>query len=43
MLASSAIIKDIDPMRKAGLALLAFAYCDLRVDQKKDLGGLLSS
>lgn len=28
MLASSAIIEDIDAMRKAGLASLAFFYCD---------------
>ena len=30
-------------MRKAGLALLAFFYCDFKEDQKKDLRGLLSS
>ena len=30
-------------MRKAGLASLAFFYCDFREDQKKDLRGLLSS
>ena len=30
-------------MRKAGLASLAFFYCDFRDDQKKDLRGLLSS
>jgi len=30
-------------MRKLGLALLAFFYCDFREDQKKDLRGLLSS
>jgi hypothetical protein len=30
-------------MRKAGLALLAFFYCDFREDQKRDLRGLLSS
>jgi hypothetical protein len=29
MLASSAIIEDIDAMRKAGLASLVFFYCDL--------------
>ena len=43
MLASSTIIEDIDAMRKAGLASLAFFYCDFREDQKKDLRGLLSS
>ncbi len=30
-------------MRKAGLASLAFFYCDVREDQKKELRGLLSS
>ncbi len=30
-------------MRKAGLASLAFFYCDFREDQKKALRGLLSS
>jgi NACHT domain len=43
MLASSTIIEDIDAMRKAGLASLAFFYCDFREDQKKGLRGLLSS
>ena len=43
MLASSTIIEDIDAMQKAGLASLAFFYCDFREDQKKDLRGLLSS
>ena len=43
MLASSTIIDDIDAMRKAGFASLAFFYCDFREDQKKDLRGLLSS
>jgi hypothetical protein len=42
-LASSTIIEDVDAMRKAGLASLAFFYCDFREDQKKDLRGLLSS
>jgi hypothetical protein len=42
-LVSSAIIEDLDAMRKAGLASLAFFYCDSREDQKKDLRGLLSS
>jgi hypothetical protein len=43
MLASSSIIQDIIAMQKAGLASLAFFYCDIREDQKKDLRGLLSS
>jgi hypothetical protein len=43
VLASSTIIEDIDVMRKAGLASLAFFYFDFREDQKKDLHGLLSS
>src|SRR5579863_2918522 len=43
VLASSSIIKDIDGMRKLGLASLAFFYCDFREDQKKDIRGLLSS
>ena len=30
-------------MRKAGLASLAFFYCDFREEQKTNLGGLLSS
>ena len=43
MLASSAIIEDIDALRKAGLASLGFFYCDFREDGKKDRRGLLSS
>ena len=43
MFASSTIIQDIDSMRKAGLAALAFFYFDFREDQKRDLRGLLSS
>jgi hypothetical protein len=43
MLASSSLIQDIIAMQKAGLASLAFFYCDFREDQKKDLRGLLSS
>jgi NACHT domain len=43
VLVSSTIIEDIDAMRKAGLASLAFFYFDFREDQKKDLRGLLSS
>jgi len=41
--ASSSIIKDIDGLRKLGLASLAFFYSDFREDQKKDIRGLLSS
>ena len=40
---SSAIIEDIRAIRKAGLASLAFFYCDFRDDRKKELRGLLSS
>jgi hypothetical protein len=43
MFASSAIIQDVDAMRKSGLASLAFYYCDSMEDQKKDRRGLLSS
>lgn len=43
MLASSAIIENIDSLRKSGLVSLAFFYCDFREDEKKDLRGLLSS
>jgi hypothetical protein len=41
--ASSTIIEDIEDIQKAGLASLAFFYCDFREDQKRDLRGLLSS
>ena len=40
---SSTIIEDIRAMRRAGLASLAFFYCDFREDRKKELRGLLSS
>ena len=43
MFVSSTIIEDIRGMRKAGLASLAFFYCDFREDRKKDSRGLLSS
>src|SRR6267154_981593 len=43
MFVSSAIIEDIHAMQNAGLASLAFFYCDFREDQKKELRGLLSS
>ena len=42
-LASSSIIRDIIGMQKAGLASLAFFYCDFREELKKGLRGLLSS
>jgi hypothetical protein len=42
-LASSTIIDDVDSMRKAGLASLAFFYCDFREEEKTGLRGLLSS
>ena len=42
-LVSSTIIEDIDGMRKAGLASLAFFYCDFKDDKKKDRRGFLSS
>jgi hypothetical protein len=40
---SSTIIEDIHAIRRAGLASLAFFYCDFREDRKKELRGLLSS
>ena len=43
VLASSAIIEEIEVMRKSGLASLAFYYHDFREDQKICLRGLLSS
>ena len=43
VLASSTIIEDIDGMRKAGLASLAFFYCDFREERKTSLRGILSS
>ncbi|KAN0105744.1 hypothetical protein V8E52_010703 [Russula decolorans] len=39
----STIIEDIRAMQEAGLASLAFFYCDFREDRKKELRGLLSS
>jgi hypothetical protein len=41
--ASSTIIKEIETMRKSGLASLAMFYHDFREDKKKNLRGLLSS
>jgi hypothetical protein len=43
MLASSTIIEDVDAIRKAGLASVAFFYCDFREEEKTGLRGLLSS
>jgi hypothetical protein len=43
VLASSTIIENIDTMREADLASLAFFYCDFREDEKTGLRGLLSS
>ena len=43
MFVSSTVIEDIRAMQKAGLASLAFFYCDFREDRKKELRGLLSS
>ena len=40
---SSTIIKEVEAMRKCGLASLAFYYYDFRDDEKKDRRGLLSS
>jgi len=43
VLTSSTIIEDIEKMRKSGRASLTMYYYDFRVQQKKDLCGLLSS
>jgi hypothetical protein len=43
LFASSAIIEDIRALQKAGLASLAFFYCDFREDQKMGRRGVLSS
>jgi hypothetical protein len=43
LLASSAIIENIDLMEKSGLASLAIFYCDFREDEKRDSHKLLSS
>ena len=40
---SSAIIQDIDTMRRAGLVSLAYYYFDFRDDRKKGIHGLVSS
>jgi hypothetical protein len=41
--ASSAIIQDIDNMRKSRPAILTFFYCDFKEERKRDLRGLLTS
>jgi len=41
--ASSAIIQDIDDMRKSRPTILMFFYCDFKEERKRDLRGLLSS
>jgi hypothetical protein len=43
VLASSAIIQDIDAMKRAGLVSLAYYYCDFRDKKKKGLLGLVLS
>ena len=43
LLTSSTIIEHVDVLRKAGLASLAFFYCDFREEEKTGLRGLLSS
>jgi hypothetical protein len=43
MFTSSTIIEEILAIENAGLASLAFFYCDFREDRKKELRGLLSS
>ena len=43
LLDSSAVIEDVRALQKAGLASIAFFYCDFREDQKRDRRGLLSS
>ena len=43
MFASSAVIQNIDNMRKAGLVSLAYYYCDFRDDKKRGPRGLVSS
>jgi hypothetical protein len=40
---SSTIVENIRAMQKAGLASLAFFYCDFREDRKMESRGLLSS
>ena len=40
---SSTIIRDIEDIRKVGLASMAFFYCDFRDEEKQTRRGLLSS
>lgn len=40
---SSTVVHELDAMRTAGLASVAFFYCDFKDDQKKDRRPLLSS
>jgi len=40
---SSAVIQEIEGMRTAGLATMAYYYFDFRDDKKQDCSGLLSS
>jgi hypothetical protein len=40
---SSTVVQEIDAMRIAGLASLAFFYCEFKNDQKRDRRPLLSS
>jgi hypothetical protein len=42
-LASSAVIEEIEAMRKSSPTSLAIYYCDFREDQKTHLRGMLSS
>ena len=42
-MASSTVIDDVDAMQKAGLASLAFFYCDFREEEKTGIRGLISS
>jgi len=39
----SEVIQDIEGMRAAGLATMAYYYCDFRDSKKQDCDGLLSS
>jgi hypothetical protein len=40
---SSTVVQEINEMKRAGLALLAFFYCDLKDDKQRDRRPLLSS
>ena len=43
LLDSSAVIEDIHALQKAGMASLAFLYCDYKAGEKRDRRGILSS